>query len=217
MLHPFLFLGLSSVGNCYCHKFPYALQPTENNGVGLTHSVYTGEKKSLSLNVPVPFSGAPSALLQLSSGMGTPVVPHRSSTVLPRMVFTLATDVCTTGLWHFLSSTWLKKTPARLRGVKHFSLGSMNAMLGDWKFRKWTISYRLQSHAQGLSCKPVKRNQSTQSLQQYFCFCHFFFLFFSRTNWEIPSLPLEKDIHGDRRNRPLLLLAEVEVSHSTGQ
>lgn len=48
--------------------------------------------------LPVPLSGFPSALLQLNSGMGTPVVPQRSSTVLPRMVFTLATDVCTTGL-----------------------------------------------------------------------------------------------------------------------
>lgn len=130
----------------------------------------------------MPFSWAPSALLQLSSGMGTPVVPHRSSTVLPRMVFTLATDVWTTGLWHFLSSTWLKRTPARLRGVKHFSLGSMNAMLGDWKFRKWTISYRLQSHTQGLSCKPVKINQSTKSLQLHLLLLLLLFLFFSRMN-----------------------------------
>lgn len=122
--------------------------------VCLAHSTCAEKLKA---NPPVPFSWAPSALLQLSSGMGTPVVPQRSSTVLPRMVFTLATDVCTTGLWHFLSSTWLKNTPARLRGVKHFSLGSMKAMLGDWKFRKCTISYRLQSHTQGLSCKPVKK------------------------------------------------------------
>lgn len=167
-----------------------------------------GEK--LKPNIPVPFSCAPSARLQLSSGMGTPVVPHRSSTVLPRMVFTLATDVCTTGLWHFLSSTWLKKIPARLRGVKHFSLGSMNAMLGDWKFRKWTISYRLQSHTQGLSCKPVKRNQSTKSLQQ-----HFLFLFFRGTNRDrllvCPLHSLLVGMQGGSYNSSPLLLAKVDA------
>lgn len=85
---------------------------------------------------PVPLSGRPLALLQLISGPGTPVAPQRSNTALPSEDLTLATPGRSSGLWHFLSSSWLKATPARLRGLAHFSLASMKARFGAQPSRK---------------------------------------------------------------------------------
>ena len=85
---------------------------------------------------PVPLSAYPLALLQLISGPGTPVAPQRSNTALPRGDLRLATPGRISGLWHFLSSSWLRATPARLRGLAHFSLASMKARFGAQPSRK---------------------------------------------------------------------------------
>lgn len=92
------------------------------------------------VHTPVPLSGYPLALLQLISGPGTPVAPQRSTTVLPKGDLMLATPGRTSGLRHFLSSSWLKATPARLRGLAHLSLASMKARFGAQPSRKWTRS-----------------------------------------------------------------------------
>ena len=91
-------------------------------------------------HTPVPLSGCPLALLQLISGPGTPVAPQRSNTVLPKGDLMLVIPGRSSGLWHFLSSSWLKTTPARLRGLAHLSLASMKARFGAQPSRKWTRS-----------------------------------------------------------------------------
>lgn len=81
-------------------------------------------------HIPVPLRGLPLALLQLISGPGTPVAPQRSNAVPPKGDLMLATPGWSSGPWHFLSSSWLKATPARLRGLAHLSSVSMKAKFG---------------------------------------------------------------------------------------
>lgn len=91
-------------------------------------------------HIPVPLSGCPLTLLQLISGPGIPVAPQRSNTALPKGDLMLATPGRSCGLWHFLTSSWLKATPARLWGLAHLSLASMKARFGAQPSRKWTNS-----------------------------------------------------------------------------
>lgn len=92
------------------------------------------------VHTPVPLSGCPSTLLQLSSGPGTPRAPQRSCAVLPNGDRMLVSPGRSSGLWHFLGTSWLKATPARPRGLAHLSWASMKARCGAQPSRKWARS-----------------------------------------------------------------------------
>lgn len=101
--------------------------------------------------------GLPSARDQDSSGMGTPMVPQRSRTLLPIELRTLATAVWTRGDWHLRSSASEKRTPDRLSGSAQRKRVSMNATEDEGNFWNRTKSKRRQSHSQGLSWRPAQR------------------------------------------------------------
>ena len=103
---------------------------------------------------PVPFRAFPSALRQARSGLGTPMVPQRSSTLFPTALRTCATAVWTRGAWHLRSSASLNRTPDRLSGAAQRRRVSINATENVGNFWNWTRSYRRQSHSQGLSWRP---------------------------------------------------------------
>ena len=111
--------------------------------------------------------GLLSARFQESSGMGTPMVPQRRSTLLPTELRTRATAVCTRGAWQRRSSVSLKKTPERLSGSAHRRRVSTNATADDGVFWNCTRSNRRQSHTQGLSWRPLNTNKIIK-VTQYF-------------------------------------------------
>lgn len=102
--------------------------------------------------------GLLSARLQVSSGMGTPTVPQRSSTLLPTELRTRATAVWTRGAWQRRSSASPNSTPERLSGSAQRRRVSMNATADDGLFWNCTRSNRRQSQIQGLSWRPLSTN-----------------------------------------------------------
>lgn len=101
--------------------------------------------------------GLRSVRLQLSSGTGTPTVPHRNRTLFPTELRTRATAVWTRGAWHCRRLVSLTSTPEKLSGSEQRSRVSMRATAVEaGVFWNCSRSNRRQSHTQGLSWRPVQ-------------------------------------------------------------